>query len=488
MDPTKMAPSFFTIIADEKHVFLTIPIDFATGLWGDKVPYCKTVQIRDGDTLRMVRIRKRNGEPVFTDGWIMLVRDHGLKYKDVVLIKAVGPQNFKGGMATVYFGDRFWNVKMDGWSDCSCLTAAWRRVVEEVPLNDEYFLVFTNIYSKTFDVSVFDPDTGTEVRFCADMDPTKMAPLFLTIIADEEHVFLTIPIDFATGLWGDKVPYCKTVQIRDGDTLRMVRIRKRNGEPVFTDGWIMLVRDHGLKYKDAVLIKAVGPQNFKGGMATVYFGDRFWNVKMDGWSDCSCLTAAWRRVVEEVPLNDEYFLVFTSIYSKTFDVSVFDPDTGTEVFLKKVEVVVLDHSIYGNESLDLFSTANADVIFESKSAAVYKAVEGNDAGIVSEYDLQGNSKDVSVQVVKGKSKVDAGQVLITKNEYQTQRTLRSRVQKVNAAPVIDSTVLKFTKLVENRIGCNISFSDELFFEFQKSTKLLILSKVVHKVKNKRSRA
>ncbi|KAJ0561264.1 putative transcription factor B3-Domain family [Helianthus annuus] len=95
------------------------------------------------------------------------------------------------------------------------------------------------------------------------MDPTKMALSFLTIIANEEPVFLTMPTDFATVLWGDKVPYCKTVQIHDGDTLRMVRTRKRNGEPVFTGGWITLVRDHGLKYKDDVLIKAVGPLKFE---------------------------------------------------------------------------------------------------------------------------------------------------------------------------------------------------------------------------------
>ncbi|KAJ0634437.1 putative transcription factor B3-Domain family [Helianthus annuus] len=211
------------------------------------------------------------------------------------------------------------------------------------------------------------------------------------------------------------------------------------------------------------------------------------------------------------------------------------------------------------------STSDADVIFESKLAAVvgpshvkprYKAVEGNDVGIVSEDDLQGNSKDVSVQVVKGKSKVDVGQVFITKNEYQTKRTLRSRtivaaekqcydrpakVQKVNSAPSIASPVLNFTRVAEHRImagiccvfqrlptdvssvldlspgnlkevriqnlrgevkklmtrsekhgkgfryglvgwsaylkACKISFGVELFFEFHKSSKLLILSKV-----------
>ncbi|KAJ0668482.1 hypothetical protein HanPI659440_Chr17g0689861 [Helianthus annuus] len=49
--------------------------------------------------------------------------------------------------------------------------------------------------------------------------------------------------------------------------------------------------------------------------------------------------------------------------------------------------------------------------------------------------------------VKGKSNLDDG---------QTQRTLRSRVEKVNAAPIIGSLVLKFTKPAEYRI---VSFLD-----------------------------
>ncbi|KAJ0815480.1 putative transcription factor B3-Domain family [Helianthus annuus] len=346
------------------------------------------------------------------------------------------------------------------------------------------------------------------------MDPTKMAPSFLTIIADEEPVFLTIPNDFSTVLWGDKVPYCKTVQIRDGNRLRMVRIRKRNGEPVFmfTDGWIMLLRDHGLKYKDVVLIKAVGPLKF----------------------EVSCF--------REFVCGNSYLTAHINTESGMS--STVDADV---IFESKLAAVV------GPSHVKPRSTVDADVIFESKLAAVYKAVEGNDAGIVSEDDLQGNSKDV-----KGKSKVDAGEVFITKNEYQTKRTLRSKtivaaekqcydrpakVQKVNSAPSIVSPVLNFTRVAEHRIrlptdvssvldlspgnlkevriqnlrgevkklmtrsekhgkgfryglvgwstylkACKISFGVELFFEFHKSSKLLMLSKVVHKVKNKKSRA
>ncbi|MFS7976235.1 hypothetical protein Hanom_Chr10g00890061 [Helianthus anomalus] len=68
----------------------------------------------------------------------------------------------------------------------------------------------------------------------------------------------------------------------------------------------------------------------------------------------------------------------------SFDVSVFDPDTGTEVFLKK-------------------STADDDMIVEQKLPAD-----------VCEDDLEGNKKDV-----KGKSKVYETQVFKTKNEYRS---------------------------------------------------------------------
>ncbi|MFS8034341.1 putative transcription factor B3-Domain family [Helianthus anomalus] len=84
---------FWIIISCE--IGIAIPDDFATTLWEDKIPYYKTIEIWDGDNLRMVRIRKRNDGPIFKEGWIMLVRVHRLKYKDGVLIKAVGQFKFE---------------------------------------------------------------------------------------------------------------------------------------------------------------------------------------------------------------------------------------------------------------------------------------------------------------------------------------------------------------------------------------------------------
>ena len=42
-----------------------------------------------------------------------------------------------------------------------------------------------------------------------------------------------------------------------------MRIRKKNDGPVFTDGWMLLVKEHQLKYKDGVLITAVGKLKFE---------------------------------------------------------------------------------------------------------------------------------------------------------------------------------------------------------------------------------
>ncbi|XP_022011064.1 uncharacterized protein LOC110910772 [Helianthus annuus] len=193
-------------------------------------------------------------------------------------------------------------------------------------------------------------------RQYTEMDSTKIPPSFLKFIG-EDIVFLTIPSDFATNLWGDKVPYGKTVQIRDGGSLSFVRIRNRNGQPIFTDGWINLVRKNALKLKDGVLITATGPytfnvswfkeyvcqnsyftaqqktvpemslmphtfwknfygKNYKGEMARVYIGERFWNVKLEACSHCCCFKDGWRKLVEEVPLENEcaFGCMFTLVF------------------------------------------------------------------------------------------------------------------------------------------------------------------------------
>ncbi|KAM0039604.1 putative transcription factor B3-Domain family [Helianthus debilis subsp. tardiflorus] len=73
-------------------------------------------------------------------------------------------------------------------------------------------------------------------------------------------------------------------------------------------------------------------------MARIYIGERFWNVKLEACSHCCCFKDGWRKLVEEVPLKNEPYLVFTMLDLKTFELSVFDAETGTEIVFKKDDV------------------------------------------------------------------------------------------------------------------------------------------------------
>ncbi|KAJ0633674.1 hypothetical protein HanOQP8_Chr17g0674571 [Helianthus annuus] len=44
-------------------------------------------------------------------------------------------KNFKGGEATLYVGDRYWNVKMEGWSDESAFTDGLFKPIEDLVLD-----------------------------------------------------------------------------------------------------------------------------------------------------------------------------------------------------------------------------------------------------------------------------------------------------------------------------------------------------------------
>ncbi|KAM0033274.1 putative transcription factor B3-Domain family [Helianthus debilis subsp. tardiflorus] len=311
------------------------------------------------------------------------------------------------------------------------------------------------------------------------MDSRKNPLSFIAFIDKEEPFLMEIPNNFAYNLWADNIPYYKTVDIRDGENLRKVRITKKNDRPVFTDGWIMLVRHNQLKYKDGILIKAVGQlkfkvlcykdlvcqnsfitaaieselgmclmadkffnefygQNFKGGMTKVYFGQRFWNVRLERSSETEAgyFKAGWSKVVEEVPLDTEYFLVFTRLDSMTFDVSVFDPDTRTEVFIIK-------------------STTDDDMI-----------VESNLPDEVCQDDREGSKKDV-----KGKSTTDDDMIHESNlpdevcqddrqgNKKDTQRNLRSRVKRVDAAASTGSPLLKTTDLSQRNLRSRFKMVD-----------------------------
>ena len=76
---------------------------------------------------------------------------------------------------------------------------------------------------------------------------------------------------------------------------------------------------------------------------------------MKGWTDGCGFTDGWSKLIEKVPIPVESWLVFTMIASKTFELSVFHSETGTEVSFKKADVVVLDDSVYRDDGFDLLA-------------------------------------------------------------------------------------------------------------------------------------
>ncbi|MFS7928240.1 putative transcription factor B3-Domain family [Helianthus anomalus] len=332
MDSRKSAHSFIAFIDKEEPVLMII---------------------RDGENLRKVRIRKTNDGPVFTDGWILLVRHHQLKYKDGNSYITAQVETELG--MSVYFGERFWNVRLEGSSEGGYFKAGWRKVVEEVPLDKDYFLVFTRLESKTFDVSVFDPDTGTKeflkkVESIADDDMIVESKLPTDVCEYdiEGNQKDPIPSDFATNLWGDKVPYGKTVQIRDGDSLRFVRI-KREIKRFEIKRW-SFDNNHWAYtfnvscFKEHVCQNSYFTAQLNAVPKMTLMPDKFWNnfygKNYKGeMARCCCFKDGWLKLVEEVPLENELYLVFTMIDLKTLELSVFDPETGTEMVFKKDDVL-----------------------------------------------------------------------------------------------------------------------------------------------------
>ncbi|XP_035832819.1 uncharacterized protein LOC118481715 [Helianthus annuus] len=90
-----------------------------------------------------------------------------------------------------------------------------------------------------------------------DMNLSNQTPSFLQFLNEDDFIFLNIPLDFQTLLWGKEVPYGQIVELLDGDKSWLVRVRKRDDHCIFTDGWTKFVRDCCLKTKDVVLVKVI---------------------------------------------------------------------------------------------------------------------------------------------------------------------------------------------------------------------------------------
>ncbi|KAJ0477414.1 putative transcription factor B3-Domain family [Helianthus annuus] len=165
------------------------------------------------------------------------------------------------------------------------------------------------------------------------------------------------------------------------------------GGPVLGDGFDKVVKDSGLQKSDYLLFNSIGPStwyldvykscvldnsfitsirvdddfvvmpdnlwgqfygsSYKGGSATVYIGDRFWNVKMEMLSGKCAFTDGWSNLITDLELESRTTFIFTMAGYEAFQLSVFNHETGTQMYFKKVDVVVLDDPIYGDGGFDL---------------------------------------------------------------------------------------------------------------------------------------
>ncbi|KAJ0930571.1 putative transcription factor B3-Domain family [Helianthus annuus] len=136
------------------------------------------------------------------------------------------------------------------------------------------------------------------VEHVTGMDPSKKSPSFLKLIEDDDPIFLEIPIDFASVMWGEQPPYKESVKIIDGNNIWFVKA-------------------------DEFRRQCYG-KKFKGGESTLYVGYRFWNVKMDGLSNSCVLTHGCSEMVNDLALDRRSTFVFVMAGYKTFKVSVFN--------------------------------------------------------------------------------------------------------------------------------------------------------------------
>ncbi|KAJ0603799.1 putative transcription factor B3-Domain family [Helianthus annuus] len=225
------------------------------------------------------------------------------------------------------------------------------------------------------------------------MNPNSKSCSFLKLIDVHDPTKVEILYDFATLLWGEQLSYGDCVKIFAADNLWVVKIEKDVLGPVLGDGFVKVVRDSGLQKNDYLLFNSLGPftwyldvfkscvldnsfitsiradddfilmadkfwgqfygSGYKGGSASLYVGDRFWNVRMDVLSDNCAFTDGWSKLIRDLSLHTRSNFIFTMAGYETFELSVFNHETGTQMYFKKVDVVVLDDPIYVDDGFNL---------------------------------------------------------------------------------------------------------------------------------------
>ncbi|KAJ0468928.1 putative transcription factor B3-Domain family [Helianthus annuus] len=94
------------------------------------------------------------------------------------------------------------------------------------------------------------------------MDPMNNSPSFLKLIQEDDQIFLQIPNDFASMIWGDQPPYKDSVKIVDGNKLWFVRLKKTDVGHVLADGFTKVVRDSCIRKNNYLMFQSFGQSSF----------------------------------------------------------------------------------------------------------------------------------------------------------------------------------------------------------------------------------
>ncbi|KAF5779333.1 putative transcription factor B3-Domain family [Helianthus annuus] len=373
-------------------------------------------------------------------------------------------------------------------------------------------------------------------------------------------------------IWGDQPPYKDSVKIVDGNKLWFVRLKKTDVGHVLADGFTKVVRDSCIRKNNYLMFQSFGQssfflmvfksfvhqycfiskitpdkdvivssilynqswlmnfggnfmgKNFKGGQSTLYLGDRFWNVKMDGLTDSCVFTHGCSKMVNDLALDSRSIFVFSMVGNKIFELSVFYHQTSTQIQNNKVELVVLDDSIYGDDGDDLViasehkekcSTAETDfqesVVVECEDdkfqlasfESVFNDIDDSkfDNFFSSLLEMEDLKKKVdptrktnifisepslsSIVVSDATQKCKA--VMLVSDESLIAHRTRSKFRNKNESVVVDKfmaaettsvsrkrstlkrsktiSTIEFTKVAENRMRLPSAISDELSLSF-----------------------
>ncbi|KAM0071591.1 putative REM family protein [Helianthus debilis subsp. tardiflorus] len=269
---------------------------------------------------------------------------------------------------------------------------------------------------------------------------------------------------------------------------------------------------------------------------------------MDVLSNNCAFTDGWSKLISDLSLDTWCDFIFSMAGYETFELSVFYHETGIKMYFKKVDVVVLDDPIYGDDGFDLL------LAWEHKDKVItYESDVDED--VVGDYMRLSSCGDAYRSHAKPKGKVSRSLTSTSHMPYGT----RSKFLKVDDCMVLQeisfaenkhakpkrkafssltskahdvdpkcstskkfkkTAVIEFTKKAGSRLNekfeltrlCtraeksgkgfrygfkkwpaflklnHIKFGATLFFSYVKSSQRLMLTKVIHKITKKRRRA